>query len=80
MIFEAQEIIFKYLGELNGTISEAMDNVNAVITNTYFVFGDTRPTPPAIIEVGGCAYKIPKSLPEVRILYITTINKNILFF
>lgn len=68
MIFEAQEIIFKYLGELNSTVSEAIDNVNAVITNTYFVFGDTRPTPPGIIEVGGCAYRSPKSLPEVRFL------------
>lgn len=68
LIFEAQEIIFKYLGELNGTISEAIDNVNAIITNTYFVFGDTRPAPPGIIEVGGCTYRSPKSLPEVSFL------------
>jgi len=29
------------------------------------VFGDTRPLPPGIIEVGGCTYKKPMPLPEV---------------
>lgn len=67
--FQAQQIVDKYLGGLNSTISEAENNVNAVIVNTHFSFGDARPLPPGIIEVGGCTYKTPKPLPEVSILH-----------
>lgn len=63
--FQAQEIVEKYFGKLNGTVSEAMDNVNAIIMNTHFVFGDARPFPPGVIQVGGCTYQSPKPLPEV---------------
>lgn len=64
---QAQQIVDKYLGKLNGTITESLSNVNAVIMNTNFAFGDARPMPPGIIEVGGCTYKTPKPLPEVII-------------
>lgn len=62
---KAQEIVNKYLGDVNGTVSEAMSMIDAVIMNTHFAFGGARPLPPGIIEVGGCTYKNPKSLPEV---------------
>lgn len=63
----------KYLGKLDGgTVSESMNNVNAIIVNTHFVFGDSRPLPPGIIEVGGCTYNKPMPLPEVSILTART--------
>jgi hypothetical protein len=51
---------------MNGTVSEAMSMINAVIMNTHFAFGFARPLPPGIIEVGGCTYKSPKPLSEVK--------------
>lgn len=73
--FKAQEMIDKYLDRLNASIPESMENVNAIIVNTYFTFGDARPTPPGIIEVGGCTYKTPKPLPKVSTINVY-ISKN----
>lgn len=50
---------------MNGTVSEATRVIDAVIMNTHFAFGDARPLPQGIIEVGGCTFKSPKPLPEV---------------
>ncbi|XP_060876601.1 UDP-glycosyltransferase UGT5-like [Metopolophium dirhodum] len=77
----AQAIVDKYLGKLNGgTVSESLDNVNAIIVNTHFVFGDTRPLPPGIIEVGGCTYKKPMPLPEVLERYVTEAQRGVIYF
>ncbi|CAI6363466.1 unnamed protein product [Macrosiphum euphorbiae] len=76
-----QEIVDKYLGKLNGgTVSESLDNVNAIILNTHFVFGDTRPLPPGIIEVGGCSYKKPMPLPEVLERYVAEAQRGVIYF
>lgn len=72
LFLQAQQIVDKYLGKLNGSVSESVDNVNAVIVNTHFTFGDARPLPPGIVEVGGCTYKNPKPLSKV--IYYTILN------
>nr|ATN96038.1 UDP-glucuronosyl transferase 330A3 [Myzus persicae] len=77
----AQEMVDKYLGKLNGgTVSESLNNVNAIIVNTHFVFGDTRPLPPGIIEVGGCTYKKPMPLPEDLERYVTEAERGVIYF
>lgn len=77
----AQEIVNKYLGKLNGgTVSESLNNVNAIIVNTHFMFGDSRPLPPGIIEVGGCTYKKPMPLPPELERYVAEAQRGVIYF
>ncbi|XP_025415426.1 UDP-glucuronosyltransferase 2B9-like isoform X3 [Sipha flava] len=77
---KAQEIVNKYLGDMNGTVSEAMSMINAVIMNTHFAFGFARPLPPGIIEVGGCTYKSPKPLSEDLERFVTSAERGVIYF
>ncbi|VVC42345.1 UDP-glucuronosyl/UDP-glucosyltransferase [Cinara cedri] len=77
---EAQRIVDKYLGKLNSTVSQSVNNVNALIVNTHFAFGDTRPLLPGIIEIGGCTYKSPKPLTEDLENYVSSARRGVIYF
>ncbi|XP_050524531.1 UDP-glycosyltransferase UGT5-like isoform X1 [Daktulosphaira vitifoliae] len=76
----AQAIVDKYLGKAHENKSKGIDAVNAVIMNTHFTFSDPRPNTPGIIQVGGCTFKTPKSLPQDLEQYITSATRGIIYF
>ncbi|XP_050524533.1 UDP-glycosyltransferase UGT5-like isoform X2 [Daktulosphaira vitifoliae] len=80
VIVEAQAIVDKYLGKAHENKSKGIDAVNAVIMNTHFTFSDPRPNTPGIIQVGGCTFKTPKSLPQDLEQYITSATRGIIYF